>query len=90
MTPQEWIGRPIADQAGRAYGTLDELFVGRTTGEPEFGIVSLTDAEGAEAKRVAVPLAGARLEGALLVLPLDRDRVHDAPPVQRTVEAIPP
>jgi uncharacterized protein (TIGR02271 family) len=88
MTPEDWIGRPVADESGRAYGTLDELFVGRTTGDPEFGIVTLSG--GSEAKRVAVPLAGAQLEGRVLVLPLDRDRVHEAPAVQRSVESIPP
>lgn len=84
MTPQDWIGRRIADGTGRPYATLDELFVGRTTGEPEYGIVSVG------AKRVAVPLGDARLEGDVVLLPLDPARVREAPEVQRTVDSIPP
>ncbi len=90
MTPQEWIGRQIADTTGRPYGTLDELFVGRTTGEPEFGIVTVDRIGGGGTKRVAVPLDGARPEGDVVLLPLDRHRVREAPEVQRTVDSIPP
>ena len=90
MTPEDWIGRPIADTQGRPYGTLDELFVGRQSGEPEYGIVSVGHPGGRGTKRVAVPLAGGRVEGDVVVLPLEPDRVRDAPEVQRSVESIPP
>jgi uncharacterized protein (TIGR02271 family) len=90
MTPEDWIGRPIADMTGAPYGTLEELFVGRTTGEPEFGIVSVPRLGQPGTKRVAVPLAAARPEGDVVVLPLDRARVREAPEVERTVESIPP
>lgn len=90
MTPEDWIGRPIADTSGEPYGTLDELFVGRTTGEPEFGVVTVGGPAGAPSRRVAVPLGGGRLEGDVVVLPLDPGRVREAPEVQRTVESIPP
>ena len=90
MTPEDWIGRSVADTTGRPYGTLEELFVGRQTGEPEFGIVSVDRLGESGTKRVAVPLDGARPEGDVLVLPLDRARVREAPEVQRTVESIPP
>ena len=90
MTPQEWIGRQIADTTGRPYGTLEELFVGRTTGEPEFGIVTVDRIGGGGTKRVAVPLESARPEGDVILLPLDRHRVREAPEVQRTVDSIPP
>ncbi len=90
MTPQEWIGRQIADVTGRPYGTLDELFVGRTTGEPEFGIVTVDRIGGGGTKRVAVPLEAARPQGDVILLPLDRHRVREAPEVQRTVDSIPP
>lgn len=84
MTPRDWIGCPITDSDGVPYGTLDELFVGRTTGEPEFAFVAVAG------KRVAVPLAGARRENDVVVLPLDADRVRSAPAVQREVTSIPP
>ena len=90
MTPEDWIGRPIADVTGRPYGTLEELFVGRTTGEPEYGIVSVTRLGEQGTKRVAVPLEGASIEGDVVLLPLDRSRVREAPAVERTVESIPP
>jgi uncharacterized protein (TIGR02271 family) len=84
MTPRDWIGRPIADIDGVPYGTLEELFVGRTSGEPEFAFVAV------EGKRVAVPLVNARREDDVVVLPLDPDLVRSAPAVQREVTAIPP
>jgi uncharacterized protein (TIGR02271 family) len=84
MTPRDWIGRPIADIDGVPYGTLEELFVGRTTGEPEFAFVDV------EGRRVAVPLTNARAENDVVVLPLDPNRVRSAPTVQRDVTSIPP
>ena len=90
MTPEDWIGRPIADATGRPYGTLDELFVGRTTGAPEYGIVSVPRLGEQGTKRVAVPLEGARVEGDVVLLPIDRARVREAPAVERTVDSIPP
>ena len=84
MNPADWIGRPIADIDGEPYGTLEELFVGRTTGEPEYAFVAVAG------KRVAVPLTNARREDDVVVLPLDPDRVRAAPAVQREVSSIPP
>lgn len=85
--PDDLPGSIVADPTGRRYGRLDEVFAGRTSGAPEFGIVSL-DAEGTE--RVAVPLDGARRdEAGSLVLPLDVERVVAAPRVQGDVDEIP-
>lgn len=84
MDPADWIGRPIADIDGAPYGTLEELFVGRRSGEPEFAFVAVAG------KRVAVPLVNARREDDVVVLPLDPDRVRSAPAVQREVSSIPP
>ena len=86
MTAHDWIGRPVADLSGRRYARLDDLFVGRNSGAPEFGIVSL-DAEGTE--RVAVPLREARPDEGAIVLPYDLDRVVAAPRVQGPVDEIP-
>jgi uncharacterized protein (TIGR02271 family) len=84
--PDAQPGSIVADPSGRRYARLDEVFAGRTSGRPEFGILSLDEA-GTE--RVAVPLAGARQEGEAVVLPLDVDRVVAAPRVQGEVEEIP-
>jgi uncharacterized protein (TIGR02271 family) len=79
-------GSIVADPSGRRYGRLDEVFAGRRSGRPEFGIVAL-DEEGSE--RVAVPLDGARSEGSVVVLPFDVDDVVAAPRVQGEIEEIP-
>jgi uncharacterized protein (TIGR02271 family) len=60
------------------------VFVGRTSGEPEFGIVRV------DGRRVAVPLHSATVAGDAVVLPLDPARVRSAPEVQGEVESIPP
>lgn len=36
-----WLGREIADPSGDRYARLDDVFVGRTSGKPDFGIVTL-------------------------------------------------
>jgi uncharacterized protein (TIGR02271 family) len=82
-----WIGTPVTDAAGRRYGRLYELFIGRTTGQPEFGIISL-DEEANE--RVVVPLAGAyQQDDGTLLLGVDPERVIGAPRVKRDVDKIP-
>jgi uncharacterized protein (TIGR02271 family) len=82
----EWIGAHVEDPGGRHFGTLEELFVGRASGEPEFGIVALA-AEGHD--RVAVPLTGARRETDGIVVAFDADRALAAPRMQGDVEEIP-
>lgn len=85
----DWLGAEIADPTGRRYARLDEIFVGRETGRPEFGVVTLTDGPGAD-DRVAVPLTGARLaDDGALVLQVDDERVRDAPRMRGVVEEIP-
>jgi uncharacterized protein (TIGR02271 family) len=88
MDATDWLDRPVAEPGGVPYGRLDELFVGRDTGRPTFGIVSLdSDPDG---KRVMVPLHHARPERDVLALPLDRHRVASAPAVRADVAEIPP
>lgn len=85
MAYEDWLGSPAADPTGARVGTLVELFVGRTSGTPEFGVVDLEAGDG----RVAVPLTGARREAAGLVLPYGADRVLGAPRMQGEVDEIP-
>ena len=79
-------GSIVSDLSGRRYARLDEVFAGRHSGRPEFGVLSL-DEEGTE--RVVVPLTGARREGDVVVLPLEIDRVVAAPRMQSDVDEIP-
>src|SRR5687768_13223058 len=83
-TPNDWPGRDIAGTDGTRYGRLDDLFVGQSNGRPEFGIVDVGD------KRVAVPMHNASLQGDVVVLPIDPERVRSAPAVEGEVESIPP
>lgn len=88
LRPSEWPGREVADPTGTRYGRLDDVFVGQASGEPEFGIVTISR-EGAS-KRVAVPLHTASVRDDVIVLPFEPSRVIGAPAVQGEVESIPP
>lgn len=89
MVHDDWLGLPIADPTGRRFGRLDELFVGRTSGRPEFGIVVLGDEAEGGRERIAVPLHGATRRADALELPIEAERVHSAPRVQAEVDEIP-
>lgn len=83
----DWLGSDIADEDGRPYARLDDVFLGRTSGQPEFGFVTLLDQPD---QRVAVPLTRARSAGAgRLTLGVARERVMAAPRVQTDVDEIP-
>ncbi len=85
----DWLGAEVADPTGHRYARLDEIFVGRTSGRPEFGIVTLLEGPG-DAERVAVPLTGARTAAdGSLILDVDDERVRAAPRVQRDIDEIP-
>lgn len=88
--PADWPGHEIADAHGMRYGRLDDVFVGRASGRPEFGIVTVARQGGEGTKQVAVPLHHASLEGGVVRLPLDPARVKAAPEVQGEVDHIPP
>lgn len=90
MALHDWPGREITDPAGVRYGRLDDVFVGRRSGEAEFGIATVPSETGDGTKRVAVPLRGARETGDVIALPLDPARVRAAPAVTEDVEEIPP
>ena len=82
--PSQWPGREVADPTGVRYGHLEDVFVGKQTGEPEFGIVN------ARGRRVTVPLHDAAERGDVIVLPFPPSQVMSAPEVQGDVESIPP
>lgn len=79
---EDWVGRDVADARG-PYGRIEELFVGRRSGRPEFAIVDIGD------RRVAVPLHGAALTGEIVTLGVRREDVATAPSVQGVVDEIP-
>jgi len=85
----DWLEKDVADAGGDRYAHVEEIFAGRTSGRPEFGIVSLLGATG-EAERVVVPLTGARTApDGTLVLAVSRERVLAAPRVRGEVDEIP-
>ena len=81
----DWIGSAVTDRDRNRVGTLDELFVGRTSGTPEFGVVHLDGEDGS----VAVPLTGAVRDADAVVLAYGAERVLAAPRMQREVDEIP-
>ena len=85
MAYEDWLGSTATDPTGAPVGRLAELFVGRTSGTPEFGIVEL----GGGDERVAVPLTGARREAGGLVLPFPAEKAFAAPRMQADVDEIP-
>jgi uncharacterized protein (TIGR02271 family) len=86
-----WLGAEVVDHDGSRYARLDEIFVGRTSGRPEFGIVSLLDGSAADSGRVAVPLTQARdgADAGTVQLGVDRERVLSAPRMQGDTDEIP-
>ena len=88
--PTDWPGREIASPDGTRYGRLDDLFVGRESGEPEYGIVTVARPGGEGTKRVAVPMHSATLRDDVVVLPLEPERVKAAPEVQGVVDSVDP
>lgn len=69
-------GQDVRAADGEKIGTVDEIFVDRATGRPEWlgigtGFLRMS--------RAIVPLAGARVDGEAIVVPYDKDTVKDAP-----------
>jgi uncharacterized protein (TIGR02271 family) len=75
---QTWHGRDAIDADGDKLGTIDEIYVDRQTGEPEWMAVK-TGMFGT--KLSFVPLAEAREDGETIAVPYDKAKVKDAPRV---------
>jgi uncharacterized protein (TIGR02271 family) len=75
---QTWHGRDAMGADGDKLGTIDEIYVDKQTGEPEWMAVK-TGLFGT--KLSFVPLADAREDGDAIAVPYDKAKVKDAPRV---------
>lgn len=77
-TWNDWIGADVVDETGDKIGSLDNIYMDRATGEPEWLSVK-TGMFGN--KSSFVPIAGAGADGEDLRVPYAKDLVKDAPNV---------
>lgn len=74
----EWRGCEVVDQDGDKVGKLDEIYLDRETGTPEWAIVN-TGMFGR--KSSFVPLKEALREGDMIRVPYQKEQIKDAPNV---------
>jgi uncharacterized protein (TIGR02271 family) len=73
---QTWRGRTAVDETGEKVGTIEEIYLDKQTGEPEW-ITVATGLFGT--KTTFVPLADAESTGDGIRLPYAKDHIKDAP-----------
>lgn len=74
----EWRGCEVVDRDGDKVGKLDEIYLDRQTGQPEWAIVNT----GLFGQRSSfVPLKDAMREGDMIRVPYEKDQIKDAPNV---------
>jgi uncharacterized protein (TIGR02271 family) len=74
-----WRGRPVVDGDGDRIGKLDEIYVDRETGKPEFAVVDL-GLLGLKSR--LVPLAGAASAEEKIKVPYTQEQVKEAPDLE--------
>jgi sporulation protein YlmC with PRC-barrel domain len=72
-------GEQLTDRDGEQVGKVEEIYLDADSGEPEWALVH-TGLFGT--KRTFVPLAGATEVDGRLRVPLEKDKVKDAPQVE--------
>lgn len=72
----EWVGHDLVDESGSKIGSIEQIFVDESSGQPEWLTVS-TGFFGS--KETFVPLRGLSSDGDHLVSPWDKAKVKDAP-----------
>lgn len=77
---QDWHGRTIEGPDGHKIGKVDEIYVDDRTGRPEWALVH-TGLLGT--KSSFVPIAEATTDGNTVTVPFDKDKVKDAPNVEK-------
>jgi sporulation protein YlmC with PRC-barrel domain len=82
----EWRGCEVVDQDGDKVGKLDEIYLDRETGTPEWAIVN-TGLFGR--KSSFVPLKEALREGEMIRVPYQKEQIKDAPNVDPDGEITP-
>ena len=76
--PTSWAGRAAADHSGARIGTVEDVYLDRRSGEPEFALVSNGLRPGEGTQQTIVPLAGSRSDGDTLLLGFSRDQIAGA------------
>jgi sporulation protein YlmC with PRC-barrel domain len=75
----EWRGFEVIDRDGDKVGKLDEVYLDRESGQPEWAVVN-TGLFGR--KSSFVPIREAMREGDMIRVPYEKDRIKDAPNVE--------
>jgi sporulation protein YlmC with PRC-barrel domain len=75
----EWRGFEVIDRDGDKVGKLDEVYLDRESGQPEWAVVN-TGLFGL--KSSFVPIREAMREGDMIRVPYEKDRIKDAPNVE--------
>jgi hypothetical protein len=81
-----WRGRTVTDSDGDRIGKLDEIFVDRETGKPEFALV---DVGPLGLRSRLVPLAGAASVDEAIKVPYSKDQIKEAPDIKTDGEPKP-
>jgi uncharacterized protein (TIGR02271 family) len=84
-TWNDWIGADVVDRDGGKIGTLDHVYMDRSTGKPEWlalrsGLLGM--------KHVFVPVDGVGAEGNALQVPYEKDYIKGAPGVDVVDDSI--
>src|SRR4051794_38726608 len=82
----EWRGFEVVDQDGDKVGKLDEIYVDRESGKPEWAVVT-TGLFGRKAS--FVPVRDALREGEIIRVPYQKQHIQDAPNVDPDGEISP-
>jgi sporulation protein YlmC with PRC-barrel domain len=75
----EWRGFEVIDRDGEKVGKLDEVYLDRESGRPEWAVVN-TGLFGR--KSSFVPIREAMREGDMIRVPYEKDRIKDAPNIE--------
>ncbi|MBW3601193.1 MAG: PRC and DUF2382 domain-containing protein [Actinobacteria bacterium] len=79
-------GGSANDRAGRRIGTVQEIYLDRETDRPEWALVNTGLFGGGSS---FVPLAGASVQGDVLVVDYDKETVKEAPLMEADQELLP-
>ncbi len=79
-------GASINDRSGQRIGTVREIYLDRETDRPEWALVNTGLFGGGSS---FVPLAGASVQGDVLLVDYDKDTVKDAPLMEAGQELLP-
>ncbi|GAA1857807.1 hypothetical protein GCM10009836_42470 [Pseudonocardia ailaonensis] len=73
--PDDLVGLTVLGTGGEAFGTVDALLAGDTSGVPEWVVL-----DRAGRRTSPLPLAGGRVDGEALLVPYTEEELRTAPP----------